>query len=190
MKTLDIDKFHLVEGDTDSLYFAVSGNLNGPINQSFNHIIKDTKYWDDHVFDYLPYNTICFDESKRPKLETPEDKIKHEKKLLGFATEGQAESAIALCPKCYTLFNNDDKQLKRKFKGVSARQNPQVNLQAYIDCILYSESVNGTNSILQMKNGKMSSVTINKVALSARMNKMRVHENGSCYPLIDGVKYA
>ncbi|KAA6344180.1 MAG: hypothetical protein EZS28_052259, partial [Streblomastix strix] len=31
--TLDNAKFHFIEGDTDSMYFAVAGDVNGPINQ-------------------------------------------------------------------------------------------------------------------------------------------------------------
>jgi hypothetical protein len=40
-KCFDRNKFHFIEGDTDSMYFAVAGNVNEPINQGFNSIITD-----------------------------------------------------------------------------------------------------------------------------------------------------
>jgi hypothetical protein len=36
---LDHNRFHLVEDDTDSLYFAISGDLHADVEQQFTHII-------------------------------------------------------------------------------------------------------------------------------------------------------
>jgi hypothetical protein len=40
-KCLDKNRFHFIEGDTDSMYFAVAGDINQPINQGFINIIID-----------------------------------------------------------------------------------------------------------------------------------------------------
>jgi hypothetical protein len=43
---LDHNKFHLVEGDTDSLYFAISGDPYAGVEQQFTHIIINKELYD------------------------------------------------------------------------------------------------------------------------------------------------
>jgi hypothetical protein len=44
-KCLDLDKIHFIEGDTDSMYWAVAGALDEPNTQGFKHIIKDHEFY-------------------------------------------------------------------------------------------------------------------------------------------------
>jgi hypothetical protein len=43
---LDHNRHHLVEGDTDSLYFAISGDPNVGVEQQFTHIIINKELYD------------------------------------------------------------------------------------------------------------------------------------------------
>jgi len=47
-KCLDTERFHFAEGDTDSAYFAVSGDSNEDCNQGFKAIIKDREFYDKY----------------------------------------------------------------------------------------------------------------------------------------------
>ena len=103
-KCLDMNCVHFVEGDTDSQYWAVSGDVSDNSKQGFKYVIKDHEFYNKHVFEWLPYDYYCSDESYRPKLETEVDKMAHEKKLLGCAIEKQGLNIVALGPKCYTTW--------------------------------------------------------------------------------------
>jgi hypothetical protein len=46
-KCLDGKRFHYLEGDTDSLYFAISGDKNEGINQGFKQIITDDQFYNE-----------------------------------------------------------------------------------------------------------------------------------------------
>ena len=39
-KCLDMDKIHFIEGDTDSMYWAIAGNLEDDFKQGFKHVVK------------------------------------------------------------------------------------------------------------------------------------------------------
>ena len=47
----------------------------------------------------------------------------------------------------------------------------------------------GQNVNLQFKNGGMKQITISKTALSGKLTKSVVRENGSCLPLVQGCNY-
>ena len=49
-----MDKIHFVEGDTDSCYWAVAGNINEPNTQQFNYVIKDKEFYDKHKYLWFP----------------------------------------------------------------------------------------------------------------------------------------
>jgi hypothetical protein len=40
-RSIDLTKIHFIEGDTDSLYYAISGNADEDFHQGFKHVIKD-----------------------------------------------------------------------------------------------------------------------------------------------------
>jgi hypothetical protein len=47
---LDHTRFHYIEGDTNSLYFAISGKVDEGINQWFKHFIADDKFYNENVY--------------------------------------------------------------------------------------------------------------------------------------------
>ncbi|KAA6339289.1 MAG: hypothetical protein EZS28_052623, partial [Streblomastix strix] len=99
-KAFDMEKMHFVEGDTDSAYWAVSGNaepLAGPNGsagqlQQFNYVIKDKQFYDDNTKYFFP--TI----EGEPKAA-----LMDEKKILGLASENYGTEMIALAPKIYYI---------------------------------------------------------------------------------------
>ena len=168
-KCLDMDKIHVVELDTDSLYVAVAGDPNDDYKQRYKHVIKDKEFYDKHVYEYFP---------------NPDKDIFDEKKILGLAIEKEGENAVALCSKCYTIWNNDGTTKSLKLKGVSLKKNKIVSSD-YQKAL--EEPIKGKNINLQLKDSQMSKITINKNALTAVNTKMVVLENGSCCPYIAGL---
>jgi DNA polymerase elongation subunit (family B) len=53
-KCLDNRRFHIVEGDTDSFYFDISGDKNEGINQRVKHIMSEVKFYNENVYKWLP----------------------------------------------------------------------------------------------------------------------------------------
>ena len=261
-KCMDMNRIHFIEGDTDSMYFAIAGYTNDeyyeidkgligpriPNRQGFQAVVTDKEYYDEHVFKFLPYDTFCFKESARPTIPTMIDylldnshpasylslanslfpdqidsdkfrndlktlsktklndnlkqmlkqnlpklegfvKMAHTKKMLGLAIENQGDNMIALGPKCYTSWNNDGKKLSLKNKGVDIKQNSHITCNSYIEILTEQNICTGKNSTLQMKNGEMSRLTINKIALTGSNNKGVTLENGCVLPFVLGAEY-
>jgi hypothetical protein len=40
-RCIDLSKIHFIEGDTDSLYYVISGNPDEGCYQGFKHVVKD-----------------------------------------------------------------------------------------------------------------------------------------------------
>ncbi|KAA6363883.1 MAG: hypothetical protein EZS28_040590 [Streblomastix strix] len=78
---LDMDKLHFVEGDTDSAYWAVSGDINAEHKQQFNSVIKDKQFYDENAKYFFP---------------TIEGDLFDEKKILGLAIERERTEMVAL----------------------------------------------------------------------------------------------
>lgn len=200
-KCMDTRRFHFIEGDTDSSYWAVAGNSDLPNTQAFQAIITDKKFYDKYIFDFAPYDFFCFDESRRPKVNTLSDKKAHEKKLLGLAIEKQGDNMVALCPKCYTSWNDEYidpetldttqevKVIAIKMKGVSKAQNKQIEPGNYLDIVEKDVKFDGENINLTLKNGEMKRITMGKTALTGAMTKAVVSENGCCMPFIENASY-
>jgi hypothetical protein len=53
-KCLDMSKIHFVEGDTDSVYWAVSGSEDDIYEQGFKHVIKDHDLYNANIYKYTP----------------------------------------------------------------------------------------------------------------------------------------
>jgi hypothetical protein len=51
--SLDHNRFHLVEGDTDSLHFAISGDQNAGVEQQFTHIIINKELYDKLYYEWF-----------------------------------------------------------------------------------------------------------------------------------------
>jgi hypothetical protein len=170
-RCLDMDKLHFVEGDTDSVYFAVSGNPNEDYKQKFQYVIKDQDYYDQHIYDWLP---------------NPDKDIYDHKKLLVFAIEKEDENCVALAPKCYCLFPNSN---ITKSKGVSKVN--KYDHKDYDNVLNKHNIITGTNTSFQTRdnNGswKMSKITIRKNCLTGINTKAVVLKNHSCAPFIQGI---
>ena len=195
-RCLDTERFHFIEGDTDSAYFAVAGDPNLPSTQAFQAIIKDHEFYDNNIYHFAPYYFFCNDESKRPTLTTKIEQKAHEKKLLGLAIEKQGDNMIALCPKCYTSWDNIENTpctfgptIALKMKGVSKKQNAYIKPENYLDIINDGVTFDGENINLVLKNGQMSRISVSKSALTGTHTKAYVLENGVCLPFVDGVTY-
>ena len=191
-KCMDVNRFHFIEGDTDSAYWAVAGDPDKDNTQAFSDIIIDKKFYDENIYKFAPYDFFCFDEKYRPVLKTKEEQKAHEKKLLGLAIEKQGDNMIALCPKCYTSYNGTSEILKviaMKIKGVSLKQNKQLRPEHYLRIITESVTFDGANINLVLKNGFMTRLEVTKCALSGKHTKAHCMPNGTCLPYINGAKY-
>ena len=164
-KCFDMDKIHFIEGDTDSAYWAISGNPNEDFHQGFKYVIKDQDFYNAHAYTYFP---------------KPGAGIEDEKKLLGLAIEKEGENMIALAPKCYTIFNDDEMIIALKAKGINIKKN-KLTKDNYITAL--NEVVKGININLQLKDKQMSKLTIEKNALTGKLTKMKVLPNERCVPL-------
>ncbi|KAI5512099.1 DNA/RNA polymerases family [Trichomonas vaginalis G3] len=188
-KCMNVNRFHFIEGDTDSSYWAIAGDPNLPNTQAFQAIVTDKQFYDKNIFKFAPFDFFCFDEKFKPKLKNKAEEKAHEKKLLGLAIEKQGDNMVALCPKCYTSFNgsidgSDFKKIAQKMKGVSLRQNKQLTPKNYLDIINDKVIFDGQNINLQLKNGSMTRLTIGKTALTGAHTKAVCCENGCCMPFI------
>jgi hypothetical protein len=47
-------KVHFIEGDTDSLYYAISGDLQKDFHQGFEHVIKVEAFYKCNVYKWFP----------------------------------------------------------------------------------------------------------------------------------------
>jgi hypothetical protein len=81
-KCLDYTRFHYVEGDIESLFFALSGVANRGINQGFKNIISEEKFYNENVYKWLPNDFYSSDNFNLP-FETNIEKMGFDKKLLG-----------------------------------------------------------------------------------------------------------
>jgi hypothetical protein len=79
-----MDRVHFVEGDTDSMYWAVAGDPNEDNSQGFKTVIKDHTLYNRHVYEFFPRDFYSSN-SSNPKFETKFEKIAFTKKVLGLA---------------------------------------------------------------------------------------------------------
>jgi hypothetical protein len=54
-KCIDLSKIHFIEDNTDSLYYAISGNLDENCHQGFKHVVKDEEFYNEILL-YLKRN--------------------------------------------------------------------------------------------------------------------------------------
>lgn len=207
-KAFDTNKILSIEGDTDSKYFAISGNPNENYKQGIKYIIKDKKFYSENVFKYLTSDYYLPEEYEhfRPQFKTKLDKMLFDKKILGCAIEKDGENIIALGSKCYTTFNDDGTTKSLKLKGVNKSTNKHIKYLNYENIIDDKENlINGKNYLLtfrkfetkpeikEIKNKltnqtfeintdcyKYVYIELNKTALTGLFNKMKVINNSSC----------
>jgi hypothetical protein len=157
------DKFHFVEGDTDSIYIAISGDSTLGNDQSIENIIVNKDYYNRYKNDW----------------------ISNEKELLKVATEKYGSSMIALASKNYYIAT--DKKEVFKAKGVSNRT--PLYKDNYLQALL-GELTMATNIGFRMikKNGgdKFVKLETEKKAITGIHNKMVVLKNHCCAPFVYG----
>jgi hypothetical protein len=200
-KAFDMTRLHFIEGDTDSMYFAVAGSKDDDYHQAFKHIIKDQKFFEENMYKWFP---------DPAKGET--DK----KKLLKLCIENEGIEIIALGPKCYYLLRPDKRDVM-KVKGGSLARNPQINRESYMKPIEASNAeiklrsllerdqieelnekvkqgiITMTNCSFQKKKLRsdtliLCKVQVHKNAITPKHNKvMTILENQSCVPFVPGL---
>ena len=207
-KAFDTNKILSIEGDTDSKYFAISGNPEENYKQGIKYIIKDKKFYSENVFKYLTSDYYLPEEYEylRPKFNDKLNKMLFDKKILGCAIEKDGDNIIALGSKCYTTFNDDGTTKSLKLKGVNKSTNKHIKFNNYSNIIDDKEDlINGKNYLLsfrkfetkpeitELKNKLINQtfttnieyykyvyIELNKTALTGLFNKMRVIKNSSC----------
>jgi hypothetical protein len=174
-KCIDMRKVHFIEGDTDSLYYAISGDPEKYCHQGFEYVIKDEAFYKENVYKLFP----------NPQLGT-----KDKKKLLCVSFEKVGYVMYAIAPKCYILKGNKttDKEDVRKMKGVSVRLNDDINLMSYKSCLESSVSVMGIYRGFMMIEFTFTwdgEVPTEKKAVNGlALDKMIVFENNACAPFL------
>jgi hypothetical protein len=183
-KCLDHNRFHYVEGDTDSLYFAISGNLvdKDGVNQGFKNIITDEKFYNENVYKWLP-SDFYSSNNTNPKFNDVVEKMSFDNKLLGFAIERKSQHMIALAPKMDTAFN-DISTLSLKLKGVSLKQ-ANLNSFHYLHVLEDQTAIRSEQRNLRMYRNLISKINMTKCVLSPFHKKYVVLEDFStCGPFL------
>jgi hypothetical protein len=177
-RCMDMNRIHAIEGDTDSLYFAVAGNPTKDYHQGFRYVVKDKGFYHKHCYEWFPdpyYGKV------------------NEKKLGGLAVEKEGDFLIAIAPKNYTIGSIEKiVDAKLKMKGCSADRNKHITAQSYIDNIDKKEEVTAENCGFHVKEiapdeWAVVKDTVRKVAISGVHTKMIVLENECCAPYIYGL---
>ncbi len=187
-RCLDMERIHFIEGDTDSIYIAVAGDPSLGREQGLQAVIKDHDFYNEHIFKFAPYDFYCSDESKRPTCDTPRLRKAHEKKLMGLAVEKTFDSMVALCPKCYTGWLEDESTgvitvKATKCKGINIRQNPLKHTD-YCDIIFKGGVKDGTNTGIRTVGGFEVKYTVHKSALTGKHVKGITQANGCVHPFV------
>ncbi|KAA6371677.1 MAG: hypothetical protein EZS28_032796 [Streblomastix strix] len=168
-KCFDMDKLHFVEGDTDSAYWAVSGDEGAGIKQQFKHVIKNQQFYDENAKYFFP---------------TVEGDLLDEKKILGLAIEREGPEIIALAPKNYYMKVNDKEKLK--LKGVNQSTN-KITKNQIVDNITNGTITKCTNMRVGQKNYQMSKLSTEKNGITGIHTKMVLLSDQSCCPYVFGL---
>jgi hypothetical protein len=134
-------KIHFVEGDTVSMYWAVSGSNSDDYLQGFKHVIKDHKFYNENIYKFTP-SSFYFSDNNNPTFNSEIQKIQFDKKPLGLAIEKQCENMIALSPKTYSCSVND-KITATKCKGYTKQG--KLYFKDYFDVYAERKFLQGIN---------------------------------------------
>jgi hypothetical protein len=80
-KCLDISKTHLVEGDTDNMYSAVSNSEDDNYEQGFKHVIKNHTFYNNNIYKYTPSNFYSSNNSN-PTFNSETERMAFDKNFL------------------------------------------------------------------------------------------------------------
>jgi hypothetical protein len=166
-----MDKIHFIEGDTDSMYYAVAGDPEAGIHQQFDNVVKDIDFYYQHRYEWFP---------------DPAKGKEDEKKLGGVAVENEGSEMYAVAPKNYTIIKPGKPILKNK--GVSLNKNKHITPQSYISNLNTGEVIKGENKGFGIKGNTMTKYSVDKVAISGIHTKMIVLKSNACAPYVFGLK--
>ena len=107
------------------------------------------------------------------------------KKLLGCCVERMADNMIALAPKCYSVFNDDGREIN-KVKGLDLNNNTITHTD-YEDVLDKGIVKSGVNRTIRFKDNQLQYVDTCKKSLTAFHVKMVVLPNQCCCPYINGL---
>jgi beta-galactosidase GanA len=173
-KCIDMDRIHVIEGDTDSIYFAVAGDPTKSIHQGFRYVVRNTAqakaFYHKHFYEWFP---------------DPWEGKENEKKLGGVAVENEGDQLIAVAPKNYTISTNGKDKLKAK--GCSLERNSQITAKDYLNSIENNTSINAENCGFHIKNDIFVKDLVDKVCISGIHTKMIVLENECSAPYVYGL---
>ncbi|KAA6377551.1 MAG: hypothetical protein EZS28_026922, partial [Streblomastix strix] len=156
----------------------IAGDPNKDCHQQFESIVTDKQFYDQHVYQYLP---------------DPNKDIYDYKKILGFGIENEWYELTSLGSKCYSMivnkWNNEKQQYEFKpkitSKGISKSQ--QISQSYYVNVINKDIVKKGIKGTLKMYDNVMSSIQVEKYALTGFNNKSIVLRNQCCCPYIKGL---
>lgn len=57
-KCVDLERIHFIEGDTNSAYYAIAGDMNRNGEQYFDTIIDNREFNNKHVYKFMPNPSI------------------------------------------------------------------------------------------------------------------------------------
>ncbi|KAA6402982.1 MAG: hypothetical protein EZS28_001487 [Streblomastix strix] len=177
-KCLNRKRFHFVLADTDSIYIAIAGDPNKDRHQQFESIVTDKQFYDQHVYNYLP---------------DPNIDIYDYKKILGFGIENEGYELTSLGPQCYSMIVNKWNQEKQQYEFKPKITSKGINKSQDISHIDYVNVINkdivkkGINGTLKIYDNIMSSIQVEKYALTGFNNKSIVLRNQCCCPYIKGL---
>jgi hypothetical protein len=176
-KCLDMDRIHVIEGDTDSLYFAVAGHPRRGIHQGFQYVVKDKKFCRDHYYEWFPSQWYS---------------VEDEKKLGGIAVEKEGDFLFAIAPKNYTIGTLESfEKAKLKLKGCNDKRNTHITALSYINNLTDKKVTKAENCGFHPTkiDGQQTMVkdTVNKMCITGVHTKMIVLENECCAPYINGL---
>jgi hypothetical protein len=169
-KAIDMDRVHFIEGDTDSMYWAVAGDRHG----GFEDVIKGKEFSNANIAHYLISDFFGVNK----QFETRLDKMRFDKRFGGLAIEKESKNLVALASKLYVCW--DDNKETSKAKGCHQK----FSHEQYLEVLEQGKIINRVNHTLRMTNSQMSHVYVNKHALTCIYTKYRVSSDGSaCVPL-------
>jgi hypothetical protein len=198
-KCLDMTRIHFIEGDTDSMYWAVAGDPNEGYDQGFKHVISNLQFYNENVYKFFPSDwpnaMPCNGSTPLMELSFTNDIDKQlfDKKLGGLAIEKQCESMIALAPKVYSCYTNN-KPAVNKAKGVGKTVIKELTFNEYSNVLIDKAIKSGTTQNLQLMHHSSSSqhppqhamtkMLLTQNALTASHTKYKVSPDFStCLPL-------
>ncbi|KAA6379349.1 MAG: hypothetical protein EZS28_025124 [Streblomastix strix] len=161
---------HFVEGDTDSVYWAISGSADTGYLQQFDYDIKDKQFYDDNAKSFFPMF---------------ENNLLNEKKILDLAPKNQDTEIIALAPKIYYIKVGENDKIKLKGANLNIFK---ISKQNIIDNINEGTITKATNMRLGQKNYIMLKIAKKKNDITGIHTMAIVLKDQSCCPYVLGLK--